>query len=159
METAARVGDGIDHLIPNATVYHDTPGETPLPSDSYAAFDDTLCTNVRGVFAAVREARPHLNGSARILIPTDAVARDPVPGLGSYAVSKAVAEAVMRGFAVELDEPVGCLDPGRVATELSGPSGRDPADVAPMFPWAARLADDELNGRILGLKEWRNATR
>jgi hypothetical protein len=159
METAARVGDGIDYLIPNAAVYHDTPGETPLAAESYAAFDDTLRTNVRGVFAAVREARPYLNGDARILIPTGSVARDPVPGLGSYAVSKAGAEAVMRGFAVDLDQSVGCLDPGRVATDLSGPSGRDPADVAPMFLWAARLADDDLNGRILGLKEWRKATR
>jgi hypothetical protein len=97
METAACVGDGIDHLVPNAGVYHGTPGETPLPSDSYATFDDTLRTNIRGVFAAVREAGPHLNGDARVLIPTESVARDPAPGLGSYAVSKAGAEAVMRG--------------------------------------------------------------
>lgn len=159
METAARVGDGIEHVVANAGIYHGTPGETPLAAESYAAFDDTLRTNVRGVYATVREASPHLNEDARILVPTGPIARDPKPGLGSYAVSKAGAEALVRGFAAELEQAVACVDPGQVATDLSGPNGRDPADVAPMFVWAAGLDPAELDGRTLGLKEWRSATR
>lgn len=159
METAARESGEIDVLVPNAAVYHGTPGETPLEREPYAAFDDTLRTNVRGVFTTITEALPHLSDDARVLIPTGQIAREPKPGLGAYAVSKAGAEALMRGFAVEISQPVCCLDPGQVTTELSGPSGRNPEDVAPMFRWAADLASEELNGETLGLREWRKATR
>lgn len=159
METAAREGDGIDLLVANAAVYHGTPGETPLAEESYAAFDDTLRTNVRGAFATVVEALPHMDEGGRILIPTGSITRDPTPGLGAYAVSKAGAEALVRGFATELEQTVGCLDPGRVATDLSGPTGREPEAVAPMFVWAAGLDPTELDGETLGLREWKQATR
>ncbi|WP_135821056.1 SDR family NAD(P)-dependent oxidoreductase [Halostella litorea] len=161
METAARFrDDGIDHVVANAGVYHGDPGETPLSGESYAAFDDHLRTNARGVFASVSEALPHLNDGARVLVPTGSVARDAEPGTGSYAVSKAAAEAVARGFAADTPHAVGCVDPGLVATDLSGSGGRDPADVAPIFRWAATDAPAaELDGSVLGLREWRSATR
>lgn len=159
METAARESGEIDVLVPNAAVYHGTPGETPLERESYAAFDDTLRTNCRGVFVTITEALAHLSEEARILIPTGTIAREPKPGLGAYAVSKAGTEALMRGFALELDQPVCCLDPGRVATDLSGPAGRDPEEIAPMFRWATELSPAEANGEILGLREWKRAVR
>ncbi|WP_411716182.1 SDR family NAD(P)-dependent oxidoreductase, partial [Natronomonas sp.] len=61
METAARAGrtGGIDCVIANAGVYHGPAGETPLSEVAYSVFDDTLRTNVRGVFATLREAVPH----------------------------------------------------------------------------------------------------
>ena len=38
--------------------------------------------------------------------------------------------------------------------------GRDPEDVAPMFLWAATDADpDEHGGTVVGLREWKAATR
>lgn len=159
METAAREGGKIDVLVPNAAVYHGTPGDTPLDRESYAAFDDTIRTNVRGVFTTVTEAIPHLHEEARILIPTGQIAREPKPGLGSYAVSKAGAEALMRGFATDLDQSVACLDPGQVTTSLSGPAGRDPEEIAPMHRWAASLAPEELNGESIDLRMWKKATR
>jgi 3-oxoacyl-[acyl-carrier protein] reductase len=159
METAVRKGGSIDVLVPNAAVYHGTPGETPLDGESYAAFDNTVRTNVRGVFTTITEAIPHLHEEARILIPTGTIAREPKPGLGTYAVSKAGAEALMRGFATDLDRAVACLDPGQVATDLSGPAGRDPEEIAPMFRWAASLAPEELNGEIIDLRAWKKTTR
>ena len=161
LEPAARFGTaGVDYVVANAGVYHGDPGETPLPGESYAAFDDHLRTNARGVFATVREAVPHLADDARVLVPTGSVAREATPGTGSYAVSKAGAEAVARGFAADLDVPVGCVDPGVVATRLSGDGGRDPDEVAPMFRWAATEADAErLDGSVLDLRAWRSATR
>jgi 3-oxoacyl-[acyl-carrier protein] reductase len=159
METAARRGGGIDLVVANAGVYHGETGETPLGEESYTVFDDTLRTNVRGVFSTIRESLGHLNDDARVLVPTGSVAREPKPGIGAYAVSKAGAEAVMRGFAVEDGVAVGCLDLGLVDTELTGSGGRDPEDVAPMFVWAAGLDHEDLNGETLGLREWRQATR
>lgn len=156
MELAARESDGgIDVVVANAGVYHGTPGQTPLPEDSYAAFDDTLRTNVRGVFATVTEALPHMPSDGRVLVPSGSVARSTAEGFGSYAVSKAAAEALMRGFAADVEQAVGCLDPGQVATDITDGRGRDPADVAPMFVWAARdLAADALDGTTHGVKDW-----
>jgi 3-oxoacyl-[acyl-carrier protein] reductase len=162
METAAREGDsdGIDVVVANAGVYHGSPGETRLSEESYAAFDDQLRTNGRGVFTTIRESIPHLTAEARILVPSGAIARDAKPGYGAYAVSKATAEAIARGFAADLEQVVGIVEPGQVATNLTGGEGRDPDDVAQMFLWAATDAPaDEVDGDVVDLKAWKQATR
>ncbi|MFB6178804.1 MAG: SDR family NAD(P)-dependent oxidoreductase [Halorientalis sp.] len=159
METAAREGGVIDVLVANAGVYHGRPGQTPLTGDSYAAFDDHIRTNGRGVFTAIRESLPHLAPDARILVPSGSVAREPPAGYGSYAVSKATAEAVARGFATELDQVVTIVDPGQVATDLTGDEGRDPEAVAPMIQWAAADAPAaDVDGQVVDLATWKRAT-
>jgi NAD(P)-dependent dehydrogenase (short-subunit alcohol dehydrogenase family) len=157
METAAGEG-AIDVVVAGAAVNHGSPGESPLGEVSYTRFDDTMRTNLRGVFTTVREAIPHLAPDARILVPSGSVARESTPGMGAYAVSKAGAEALVRGFAADIDRSIAVVDPGYVATDLSGGKGRDPDDVAPMFVWAARDAED-LNGEVLDLRAWKSATR
>lgn len=160
VERAARLGGSVDVVVASAAVYHGAPGETPLEADSYSGFDDTMRTNARGVHVTISEALPHLSPGARVLVPSGAVARDPVPGMGAYAVSKAAAEAVARQYAVELDVPVGVVDPGQVATKLTDGAGRDPADVAPLFRWAATtLPAAELDGSVVDLQAWKRATR
>lgn len=153
METAARFGStGIDVVVANASVAHGPVGKTPLASESYSAFDDAYRTNARGVFATVKEAVPHLAGDARVLIPTAPVARESRAGHGGYAVSKAAAEAVMRGFAAELDQAVGCLDLGIPGSDV------DPAAVAELFLWAATDLDPAaLDGEVVGEEERESA--
>jgi len=161
-ETAARESDGgIDVLVANAGVNHGAPGEMPLGGEPYSRFDDTLRTNVRGVFATVREAVPYLTDDARILVPSGSIARDAKPRMGAYAVSKAGAEAVVRQAHADLDATAMTLDLGLIDTALTGnQGGRDPEDVAPMFVWAATDAEpDEHGGAVLGLREWKTATR
>ncbi|WP_277553444.1 SDR family NAD(P)-dependent oxidoreductase [Halobaculum limi] len=163
MERAAREGarDGIDVVVANAAVNHGTPGEMPIDAEPYSRFDDTVRTNVRGVFATVEEAAPYLTETARILVPSGSVAREPKAGMGAYAVSKAGAEAVVRQANADLDATALTLDLGLVNTALTGnQGGRDPDDVAPMFVWAATDADpDEYGGGVVGLREWKTATR
>ncbi|WP_251343027.1 SDR family NAD(P)-dependent oxidoreductase [Haloplanus halophilus] len=160
MEAAARAVDGIDVVVANAAVNHGDPGASPLHEASYSRFDDTVRTNLRGVFATVREALPHLAPDGRILVPSGAVARESTAGMGAYAVSKAGAEALVRGFAADLEQAVGVVDPGYVATDLSDGTGRDPDEVAPMFVWAARDADAEaVDGEVVDLRAWKSATR
>lgn len=160
METAAKEGGAIDGVVANAGVYRGAAGETPLDDETYEAFDDHIRTNARGVFAAIREAVPHLAAEARIVVPTGAVARKGMAGYGSYAVSKAAAEAVVRGFAADIEAVVGAVDPGSVDTDLSGEGGRDPETVADMVTWALRDASaDELDGGVLDWGAFRRATR
>jgi len=160
-QRAAREGGPIDVVFANAAVFHGAPGECPTDEISYADYDDTMRTNARGVFATVAEAAPHLADGARVIVPSGSVAHESKAGMGAYAVSKAAAEAVARGFAADLDATVGVVDPGLVATDLTGMErARDPESVAPLFGWAATEAPaEELNGERLGLREWKQATR
>ncbi|WP_144797435.1 SDR family oxidoreductase [Halorubrum depositum] len=160
-QRAAREGGPIDVVFANAAVFHGAPGESPADALSYADYDDTMRTNARGVFATVNEAVPHLADDARVIVPSGSVAHESTAGMGAYAVSKAAAEAVARGFAADLDAAVGVVDPGLVATDLTGKErARDPESVAPLFVWAATEAPaEDLNGERLGLREWKKATR
>ncbi|GAA0717212.1 NAD(P)-dependent dehydrogenase (short-subunit alcohol dehydrogenase family) [Halorubrum trapanicum] len=160
-ERVARESGPVDVVFANAGVFHGAPGESPTDELSYADFDDTMRTNARGVFATISEALPHLADGARVLVPSGAVAAESKPGMGAYAVSKAAAEAVARGFAADLDANVGVVDPGLVATDLTGKErARDPESVAPLFLWAATEAPaDDVNGERVGLREWKSATR
>jgi len=160
MEQAAREGGTIDVVVANAGVYHGDPGETPLPTSSYAAFDDHLRTNARGVFTTIREALPHLADDARIAVPVGPFSRRTPPGYGGYGVSKAAADAVARTFAVETDVPVARFDPGQTATELTDRAGHDPAEAAELCYWATTaLAPDTLADTVLTRSDWREATR
>jgi 3-oxoacyl-[acyl-carrier protein] reductase len=161
MERATEEVDAIDLLVANAGVYHGVPGETPLRDEDYDTFDEHLAVNARGVFATIREAQSHLAPDARVLVPSGSVARKSKPGVGSYAVSKAAAEALVRGFAAELEQTVTVVDPGQVSTDLmNGATGRDPDEIADMFRWVATAADpEEIDGGVVDLRTWRTATR
>lgn len=146
LETAARNGDGVDVVVPCAAVNHDSDDETTLAATSYAAFDDTFRTNARGVFTIVREATPHLNDGARILVPTCPSADPQSSGGGVYGLSKAASTAIAEQFGTELSAAVAVVDPGVVATSLTDATGRDPADVAALFVDAADRDPDALDG-------------
>jgi NAD(P)-dependent dehydrogenase (short-subunit alcohol dehydrogenase family) len=160
------IDDDIDVLVANAAVYHGEAGRTPLQNNTYEHFDDHMETNVRGVFGVVKETLPLLADDARVIVPTHEVAREGTVGYGSYAVSKAAAEAIARGFAADLDVTVGCLELEELATRLhrvtnqeEGVYGTDPAEVAPMFLWAADEIDAErLDGEIIDIETWREET-
>ena len=160
-ERVAREAGPIDVVFANAAVFHGAPGENPTTETSYTDYDDTMRTNARGVFATLAEAVPHLADDARLIVPSGSVAHESKAGMGAYAVSKAAAEAVARGFAADLDATVGVVDPGLVATDLTGMErARDPESVAPLFVWAATEASAEaLDGGRIGLREWKQATR
>jgi NAD(P)-dependent dehydrogenase (short-subunit alcohol dehydrogenase family) len=160
-ERVVREAGPIEVVIANAAVLHGDPGNEPIDDVPYDDFDDAMRTNARGVFATVAEAVPHLADDARVIVPSGSVAHESTAGMGAYAVSKAAAEAVARGFAADLDAAVGVVDPGLVATDLTGMErARDPESVAPLFVWAATDAPaTDLDGGRLGLREWKNATR
>lgn len=165
MQRADREGGEIAYVVACAGTFHGEAGQTPLSSESYAAFDDHVRSNARGVFATIREAIPHLAADARILVPVGPFDEQTPPGYGSYGVSKAAAAAVARAFAGELDAAVGLLDSGQTATAFDGAGdvtdgeGHDPGDAAELFYWAATAVEaDELDGERLTWADWRAAT-
>jgi 3-oxoacyl-[acyl-carrier protein] reductase len=97
-DTADRLG-GLDILVNNAGVAHIAPVES-FPLDE---FDRHVAVNVRGVFAAVQAAVPHMSGSGRIItIGSVNGDRVHVPGLSVYAMTKAAVAGLTRGLAREL---------------------------------------------------------
>lgn len=160
MEVAAAEGGEIDGVVANAGIYHGETGTTPIDEESYTAFDDHMGTNGRGVFATFREVIPHLADDARLVVTSGVVARGGAEGVGSYAVSKAAAEAVARGFAADTDYGVCIVDPGLVNTDLTGTDGRDPAEVAEQFRWVLDEAPPEdLDGDVVDRRTFRNAQK
>jgi hypothetical protein len=131
------------------------PGERPLTEEWYDDFDDAWAANVRGLFATLREGLPFLAEDGRVLVPSGSVAREPTEGMGAYAVSKAGAEGVVRGFAADAPQTVGLVYPGLVATDLTAGRGRDPESVTGLFVWAATdCPAEELNGDVVDLRDW-----
>lgn len=148
MEAAARESGPINCVVACTDVHHGMDG-TLLQGESYAAFDDHVRANGRGVFATVREAVPHLATDARVLVPVREAPHRARPSRGSYAVSEALAVAVARQFSADLDQTVGILHVGAEA---------DPAEVAPMVWWAASEADPgTVDGRVIGHEAWQGA--
>ena len=160
LAVADAVDGDLDVVVPAAATIAGAPGGMPTTEETYEAFDEAMATNARGVFATLREAIAFMPPDGRALVPSGSVAREPEPGMGAYAMSKAAAEGVARGFAADAEQAVGVVDPGLVATDLTGGRGRDPADVAGLFVWAAtECPAEELNGGVVGLRDWKRATR
>ena len=152
--------DGIDVVVANAGVKHAASGEAPIHEEPYDRFDDTIRTNLRGVFATAKEALDQMPSEGRFLVPSGAIAVDYDPGMGAYAVSKGAVESLVRQLAVDVEQTATIVDPGLVDTDLSAPGGRDPTEVAQMFVWAATEATPaEIDGERVDLKTWMRATR
>lgn len=73
LETGAR-GDGLDTVVPCDRIAHTRPA-APLGVESYAAFDDLLRHNVRGVYATLRETLGHGDDRTAIVVPVVDVER------------------------------------------------------------------------------------
>jgi hypothetical protein len=62
-------------------------------------------------------------------------------------------------FADDIDQAVAVIDPGQVATDLTGGQGRDTADVGLQFRWAARDAEPTaIDGAVVDRRTYRRET-
>lgn len=123
VEQTVTVLGGLDILVNNAGVAHGAPiEEFPLEE-----FDRLVAVNVRGVFAAVRAAVPHLGSDGRIItIGSVNADRVPVPGISIYSTTKAAVAGLTRGLARELGPrgiTVNNVQPGPTATDMNPDEG------------------------------------
>jgi 3-oxoacyl-[acyl-carrier protein] reductase len=121
-ETVAQLG-GLDILVNNAGVAY--IGE--VESLTMEQFDRLVAINVKGVFAAIQRALPHVGTTGRIInIGSINADRVPGPGLSIYAMSKAAVAGLTRGLARELGPrgiTVNNIQPGPVATDMNPEEG------------------------------------
>jgi 3-oxoacyl-[acyl-carrier protein] reductase len=121
-ETVAQLG-GLDILVNNAGVAY--VGD--IESLTMEQFDRLVAINVKGVFAAIQRAVPHLGNTGRIInIGSINADRVPGPGLSIYAMSKAAVAGLTRGLARDLGPrgiTVNNIQPGPVATDMNPEDG------------------------------------
>jgi 3-oxoacyl-[acyl-carrier protein] reductase len=121
-ETVARLG-GLDILVNNAGVAYIGDVE----SLTMEQFDRLVAINVKGVFAAIQRAVPHLGATGRIInIGSINADRVPGPGLSIYAMSKGAVAGLTRGLARELGPSgitVNNVQPGPIATDMNPEEG------------------------------------
>src|ERR1043166_2853098 len=131
--TVAELG-GIDILVKNAGVGNFFPG-ADLPIERW---QQTIETNLSGVFYCCREAIPHLRrrGGGWIINIASLAGKNPMAGGAAYNASKfglvGFSEALM--LDVRHDNiRVSCLMPGGVATRFNDhtPSGADAWKIQP----------------------------
>jgi 3-oxoacyl-[acyl-carrier protein] reductase len=127
-ETVAKLG-GLDVLVNNAGVAYITDIES-FPMEQ---FDRLVAINVRGMFAAIKRAVPHLGDAGRIInIGSINAERVPGPGLSVYAMTKGAVAGLTRGLARELGPrgiTVNNVQPGPIATDMN-PAEGEFADAA-----------------------------
>lgn len=134
-------------LVVNAGVL--IPGA--IEEYSITDFDRMLAVNVRGVFAAIRHAAPHLMDGGRIVtIGSNTADRIGSPGSSVYAMTKAAVAQLVRGAALDFAArgiTVNNVQPGPIETDMTAglmeyirprlPLGRigQPEEVAGLVAW------------------------
>jgi 3-oxoacyl-[acyl-carrier protein] reductase len=86
-------------------------------------FDKMVATNIRGVFAALHFAAPHIQNGGRIItIGSNTAIRTGFPGASIYSMTKAAVAVLVRGAAIDLAPrriTVNNVQPGPTATDMT----------------------------------------
>ncbi|MFP2928144.1 SDR family oxidoreductase [Pyxidicoccus sp. 3LG] len=120
-ETRERFG-GIDVLFANAAVVK----LAPLSDTSEALFDELVAVNLKGTFNTLRQAIPHLNAGASVVVTTSWLHHIGFEGSSVLSMTKAALRSLVRVAAAELAPRgirVNAVCPGAIETPLWGKLG------------------------------------
>ncbi|MFE7846579.1 SDR family oxidoreductase [Microbacterium sp. NPDC057407] len=158
---------GLDIVVLNAAYQKDRQGIENLET---AEFDRVFKTNLYGMLWTARQAVPHLEPGASIIVTSSVQAFNPSPGLIDYAMTKAAQVAFVKALAEELGEKgvrVNAVAPGPIWTPLIPATGWDeerlatfgkdtplgrpgqPAELAGAYVYLASEAASYVSGAVL----------
>ncbi len=124
---------GLDILVNNAGVAY----LADIESFPMEQFDRLVAINVRGTFAAIQRAVPHLGEGGRIVnIGSINADRVPTPGLSVYSMTKAAVAGLTRGLARELGArgiTINNVQPGPIATDMNPEEGEFADTAKPLI--------------------------
>ena len=159
----ATVTGRLDILVANAA---SLGARQPLVKYPLEAWQHTFRTNVEANLLLLQELDPLLKASesARIIMVSAGVARQGKATTGSYAVSKAALEAIVRIYAVEAAataKRIKVVNPGPTRTTMRARAAPDedpatlktPEDIAPLFVELA-AADCMKQGEVVDADPW-----
>jgi NAD(P)-dependent dehydrogenase (short-subunit alcohol dehydrogenase family) len=135
-----RAFPAIDVLVNNAAVYEGLDRAIRVDLEDY---DRTMAVNARAPWLLVKHLAPHMARDGSIISVTSGLADGPAKGYFPYSLSKWALEGLSRELASELPQRVNLVDPGLVATRMSGFAGKEAKGVTEVFVY---LASDESRG-------------
>ena len=116
---------------------------------SLVDFDRMVAVNVRGVFAALHFAVPHMKDGGRIItIGSNTAIRTGFPGSSVYSMTKAAVAVLVRGVAIDLAPrriTVNNVQPGPTATDMTAGLADK---VKPMIPLGRLGEPAEIGGLV-----------
>lgn len=142
----------VDVLVNNAGVYEGLGNAVRVTVEEY---DRTMAVNVRGPWLLVKYLAPHLAKQGSIINVTSGLADGPSRGFFPYSLSKWAVEGLSAELAAELPQRVNTVNPGLVATKMSGFAGRPPERVAEVFVYLASDESRGVTGRVLAASDYR----
>jgi NAD(P)-dependent dehydrogenase (short-subunit alcohol dehydrogenase family) len=148
----------IDVLVNNAGVM---TRPVPLVDMEVKKWDYTLAVNLRGAFLVTRAILPVMmrqrNGS--IVNVSSTIGRGAYANFSAYAVSKWGIEGLTQTLAAEVRSHkirVNSVDPGYVATKLTGFTGSPPDSVTDAFVFLAGDESKGVTGKMLSSSGWKS---
>jgi len=148
----------VDILVNNAGVM---TRPVSLAELEVRKWDYTLAVNLRGTFLVTRKILPLMfrqkNGS--IINVSSTIGRGAYANFAAYAVSKWGVEGLTQTLAVEVKSHnirVNSVDPGTVATKLTGYAGSRPESVTGVFVFLASDESRGITGRMLSSSGWKS---
>jgi NAD(P)-dependent dehydrogenase (short-subunit alcohol dehydrogenase family) len=143
----------VDVLVNNAGIYEGLGRAVRATVEDY---DRTMAVNVRAPWLLVKHLAPHMPRDGSIIQVTSGLARGPATGYFPYSLSKWALEGLSAELAAELPQRVNVVDPGLVATRMSGFAGKEPKEVAEVFVYLASDESRGVTGRVLAASDYRN---
>ncbi len=148
----------IDVLINNAGVM---TRPTPITELEVRKWDYTIAVNLRGPFLVTRAVLPIMirRKSGSIINVSSSIGRSAYANFAAYAASKWGLEGLTQTLAAEVrgrNIRVNSVEPGYVATKLTGYSGSSPESVTEVFVFLGSDDSKNVTGRMLSSSGWKS---
>lgn len=151
----------IDILVNNAGVM---TRPVPLTELEVRKWDYTIAVNLRGLFLVTRAVLPIMmkRKSGSIINLSSVIGRGAYANFAAYATSKWGVEGFTQTLAAETKPyniRANTVEPGVVATKLTGYSGSKPESVTDVFVFLASDESKEVTGKMLTASGWKSQVR
>jgi 3-oxoacyl-[acyl-carrier protein] reductase len=151
----------IDVLVNNAGVM---TRPVPITELEVKKWDYTIAVNLRGPFLITKSVLPVMirQRSGSIINVSSIVGRGAYANFTAYATSKWGLEGFTQTLAAETRSSnirVNSVEPGFVATKLTGYNGSPPESVTDVFVYLASDQANGITGRMLGSSGWKSQVK
>jgi NAD(P)-dependent dehydrogenase (short-subunit alcohol dehydrogenase family) len=151
----------IDVLVNNAGVM---TRPAPMTELDVKKWDYTIAVNLRGPFLVTQAMLPIMikQKSGSIINVSSMIGRGAYANFTAYATSKWGLEGFTQTLAAEARSSnirVNSVEPGYVATKLTGYTGSKPESVTDVFVYLASDASQGVTGKMLSSSGWKSQVR
>jgi 3-oxoacyl-[acyl-carrier protein] reductase len=155
---AQRAFGRIDILVNNAGVM---TRPAPMVELEVRKWDYTIAVNLRGPFLVTQAVLPFMlkQKSGSVINVSSTIGRGAYANFVAYATSKWGLEGFTQTLAAELRSShirVNSVEPGYVATKLTGYRGSNPESVTDVFVYLASDESKSVTGKMLSASTWKS---